>query len=320
MQSELNTNLYGEFFIAELIANQTDTRKAIVAQVGSKAIGLMSLTTEVDYDILAKNYKLETYDNLCKTEFMDAIIMRRNQIAEQRQVKLKKEAEDLARRKMEEELKCNITANRISLQQFCMLHREDIIKRVTSIIEMTDGRKPILSKEKMIEVIEGWLSQFEITQPSDFFLKHPTDNINLFGHDIEKSELFLETLSHFGLHPEYIDKKGQWKNHRKEQEEKLKKSRKKDQMTSNRNARRKKNRRDTKQVDYTPPSHYDGKPLLEAFKNYVDMGAEIRTNIRVKMEEEHKKIHLLFCNENGEKDDNKTQNILSIANKLSIDL
>ena len=47
-QSELNTGIYGEFFIAEQIANQTDQKKAIVAQVGLKAIGLMSLTSDME--------------------------------------------------------------------------------------------------------------------------------------------------------------------------------------------------------------------------------------------------------------------------------
>ncbi len=54
-QSEVLTSQFGEFFIADLIATQNLTRrmtkdsssegKAIVGQVGSKAIGLMSVST-----------------------------------------------------------------------------------------------------------------------------------------------------------------------------------------------------------------------------------------------------------------------------------
>lgn len=61
-QSEVLTSQFGEFFIADLIAMQNLTRrmtkdsnsegKAIVGQVGSKAIGLMSVSTEIDYKLL----------------------------------------------------------------------------------------------------------------------------------------------------------------------------------------------------------------------------------------------------------------------------
>jgi hypothetical protein len=90
-QSELNTNYYGEFFIAELIANQTSQKKAIVAQVGKKAIGLMSLTSDIDYNILAKNFELETFDNLFTYEFMDAIKFRRQELEIEAQIKTERE-------------------------------------------------------------------------------------------------------------------------------------------------------------------------------------------------------------------------------------
>lgn len=74
LQSELLTAQFGEFFIADLIATQNQTRnitkqfasdgKALVAQVGTKAVGLLSLSTEIDYQLLAKNYQLDTYEFL----------------------------------------------------------------------------------------------------------------------------------------------------------------------------------------------------------------------------------------------------------------
>lgn len=65
------TSQFGEFFIADLIATQNLTRrntkgsnsegKAIVGQVGDKAIGLMSISTEIDYNLLNQYFDLETY-------------------------------------------------------------------------------------------------------------------------------------------------------------------------------------------------------------------------------------------------------------------
>ena len=47
-QSETITEAYGEYFIAELIAAQSENNKALVAQVKDKAVGLMGLTKNVD--------------------------------------------------------------------------------------------------------------------------------------------------------------------------------------------------------------------------------------------------------------------------------
>ena len=43
------TEQFGEFFIAELIAAQNHEHKALVAQVEQEAIGLMSLSIDIDY-------------------------------------------------------------------------------------------------------------------------------------------------------------------------------------------------------------------------------------------------------------------------------
>ena len=82
-QSDVLTSQFGEFFIAGLIATQNLTRrvtrgsisegKAIVGQVGEKAIGLMSISTEIDYKLLNQYFELSTYDNLLKAELTSAI-------------------------------------------------------------------------------------------------------------------------------------------------------------------------------------------------------------------------------------------------------
>jgi hypothetical protein len=82
-QSDVLTSQFGEFFIADLIATQNLTRrmtkgstsegKAIVGQVGEKAIGLMSISTEIDYKLLNQYFELSTYDNLIKSDLMSAI-------------------------------------------------------------------------------------------------------------------------------------------------------------------------------------------------------------------------------------------------------
>lgn len=90
-QSEMKTEVNGEYFIAEMIAGQNENNKALVAQVKDKAVGLMAITKEADVYMLHQCFKLDAYDNLLKPEFMDAVRKRREVI---RQEKLKVEEEN----------------------------------------------------------------------------------------------------------------------------------------------------------------------------------------------------------------------------------
>lgn len=76
-QSDTVTQTYGEYFIAELIASQNDTNKALVAQVKDKAIGLMGITSDIDSKLLHECFDLQPFDNLMKPEFMNALNKRK---------------------------------------------------------------------------------------------------------------------------------------------------------------------------------------------------------------------------------------------------
>mmetsp|Transcript_30453 Transcript_30453/g.49252 ORF Transcript_30453/g.49252 Transcript_30453/m.49252 type:complete len:1212 (+) Transcript_30453:94-3729(+) len=63
-QSELLTERYGEFFLAQLIENQDANNRALVAEVNGRAVGLLALSTEVDIQMLQKNFELEAFGSL----------------------------------------------------------------------------------------------------------------------------------------------------------------------------------------------------------------------------------------------------------------
>lgn len=54
--------------------------KALVAEVGQKAVGIMSLSSDIDFSILAKNYELDIFDNLIKKDVMSAIRDRQQEL------------------------------------------------------------------------------------------------------------------------------------------------------------------------------------------------------------------------------------------------
>jgi len=104
------TEAYGEYFLAELIAAQSDTNKALVAQVKDKAVGLMGLTSEVDTKLLHECFELDCYDNLLKPEFMDAIRKRREYLIWEEQVEAEEKRIAFLKQMKQETMRCNAIA------------------------------------------------------------------------------------------------------------------------------------------------------------------------------------------------------------------
>ncbi len=59
----------------------------MVAEVGQKAVGIMSLSSDIDFSILAKNYELDIFDNLLKKDVMQAIRDRQQELIDQKNYK-----------------------------------------------------------------------------------------------------------------------------------------------------------------------------------------------------------------------------------------
>ncbi|TPX75085.1 hypothetical protein CcCBS67573_g03643 [Chytriomyces confervae] len=55
-----------DHFLAELLESKNDAVKTLVAEIGGLVAGFMSLTNEVDQDLLAKTFDLDAFDNLIK--------------------------------------------------------------------------------------------------------------------------------------------------------------------------------------------------------------------------------------------------------------
>uniref|UniRef100_A0A0G4H5F0 Uncharacterized protein n=1 Tax=Chromera velia CCMP2878 TaxID=1169474 RepID=A0A0G4H5F0_9ALVE len=69
-QSEVVTATYGRYFIAELIAAQTTEDRALVAEVDGRARGLLSVTTDVDLNLLSQCFDNECLDFFVKPAYM----------------------------------------------------------------------------------------------------------------------------------------------------------------------------------------------------------------------------------------------------------
>ena len=131
------TSQFGEFFIADLIATQNLTRrmnkggksegKALVGQVGDKAIGLMSVSTEIDYPLLNQHFDLGTYENLIKSDLLEAISNRYEEIKHLEKLAEIRENKRIKKLLHEERIKSFKAGQRILLQNYC-IEKEAIFK------------------------------------------------------------------------------------------------------------------------------------------------------------------------------------------------
>lgn len=203
-QSETVTEAYGEYFLAELIAAQNQDNKALVAQVKDKAVGLMGLTNEVDTSLLHQCFELDQYDNLLKPDFMDAIRKRREYLVWKAEVEAEQKRIDFLKQMKQETLRCNKIAQRIVLQEYLMERQEDILKEIE---DWTGDEEKIkgLTTEIVNSMIDGWLAEFHLVQPSKFFKDHPTNDSELVCSIQNEKEFMLSTLQFFGLPVGYMD-------------------------------------------------------------------------------------------------------------------
>ena len=66
-QSEVLSSNYGDFFLAEMIAAQDSSNKALVSlNKDDRACGLIAISDDVELNMLQTCFHLESYDYLCK--------------------------------------------------------------------------------------------------------------------------------------------------------------------------------------------------------------------------------------------------------------
>lgn len=63
----------GEYFLAELIESQDSSHQTVVAEVEGRAVGFMSISSEVDVEFLNECYQLEPFHGLKQPQDTDEV-------------------------------------------------------------------------------------------------------------------------------------------------------------------------------------------------------------------------------------------------------
>ncbi|KAM3135741.1 hypothetical protein pb186bvf_012138 [Paramecium bursaria] len=324
-QSDVHTLDFGEYFIADMIATQNQTRrqarnyksdgKAIVGQVRDKAVGMMSVSSEIDYRLLGQCFELDAYDNLYKPEYMEAIRNRLEQLRLEEQINQQIIRFKKIQQLRQEAMKCHIIGQRLYLQQYCFDKDQEIKLQIDSYLTNEEQAKT-LNKEVVTNLINGWLNEYKVFCPSQLFLEFPNEFNDLECITIKPLQILLEALEYFGLPKNYMSGEGHWKDwaKRKEEEQKalqLKRPRRQQKKTN------KKSKKEDKEEDiFKPPSYFDLSPFLQAFTKFTSVSAETRSTFRKQVEERIKVVIMEFCSENGEMDPSRHIDLVDFSEIL----
>ena len=294
------TNQFEDFFIAKLIANQDDDNKVLVGQVNDKAIGMLSISTDINVNFLIKNFELETYDNLLKPDFMEAVNYKRQLISQEK------------KKKMELERKKKIS-QRIFLQKY-ISSMEEIITNIDEI-EKNYQQKDQLNEKMAKDLIDGILKNYKIIYPE---LEQFDGKIKITKGECllsTKFEFFLETLELFGLPKGYMEKKGHWLDWLEKEAKKREQKEQFRKKLGNAAKHRKREKKENEEPE--APSHFDFSPLGKAMRLLKDANISIRCWLRKVVKENKNLIASFFVDENGEPSDKKCFDIMLLPKKLS---
>ena len=308
------TNQFEDFFIAKLIANQDEDNKVLVGQVNDKAIGMLSISTDINVNFLIKNFELETYDNLLKQDYMEAVNYKRQLIAEEKNKIIESENKRIQHEYEQEITKCEKISQRILLQKY-------IIGKAEVILAIDDIEKTVQSKEDLNEtmakdLINGILKDYKIIYPE---LEKFEGKIKITkGECLLSSEFdfFIETLEFFGLPHGYMERKGHWLDwlekeaKKREQKEQFRKK-----LGPTAKVHRKKDRKDNEEP--IKPSYFDFSPLGKAMRLLKDANITVRSWLRRVVKENKNLIASFFVDENGEPSDKKCFDIMLLPKKLT---
>ncbi len=309
------TNQFEDFFIAKLIANQDDDNKVLVGQVNDKAIGMLSISTDINVNFLMKNFELETYDNLLKPDFMEAVNYKRQLITQEKSKKIELERKNLEKEYEQEITKCEKISQRILLQKYISQPKMDEIITNIDEIEKNYQKKENLNKEMAENIITNILNEYNIIYPE---LEKFDGKIKITQGECllsTKFEFFLETLELFGLPKGYMDGKGHWLDWLEKEAKKREQKEQFRKKLGNATKHKKKEKKDNEEPK--PPDHFDFSPLGKAMRLLRDANITIRCWLRKIVKENKSLIASFFVDENGEPSDKKCFDIMLLPQKLS---
>ncbi len=95
----------------------------------------------------------------------------------------------------------------MNLQEYCKANAEEILAEIEKFMNNDEEAKTVHRPEAE-EMFDRWFENFALSQPSEYFLDHPTNDSGLQSSILSVQEFMLTTLEIFGLPKGYVAGKG----------------------------------------------------------------------------------------------------------------
>lgn len=176
-------------------------------------------------------------------------------------------------------------------------------------------------------MINNWLAEFKITQPSDFFKQNPTNDAELVCSILKEKEFLMNTLEFFGLPRGYMEGAGHHPNWGKENSNdkaakaklraKARNQKKTNKGTANKIKALKEARGIGTVVDEdVKPTHFDITVFHKCFKKFTQCNGEIRSQMRKQLLKDIDKTMSVFLDEFNEQSFKKCVDVFELAGRL----
>lgn len=201
-----------------------------------------------------------------------------------------------------------------------MARSEDILREIDEWVSDEEKIKT-LTKETVVQMFDTWLNEFQVVQPSQFFVDHPTNDTDLTCSIQTELEFMLTTLEFFGLPKGYMDGKGHFPMWGKEKkDDKAAAARKRaaaKAKTQNKKAmeRLKQKKKGTMQED-VKPTHFDITIFLKCFKQFIACNGDLRSNLRKALLKDINNTMKVFLDQHKEQSFKKCVDVQELAKLL----
>lgn len=257
---------------------------------------------------------------------MDAIRKRREYLIWQEQVEAEEKRINFLKQMKQETMRCNIIAQRITLQEYLLERETQILKEIEDWVNDEEKVKT-LDRATVDGMLAEWLSEFQLVQPSQFFKDHPTNDAELVCSIQTEKEFLLSTLEFFGLPKNYMEGAGHfpmWGKGKKE--DKLAAVRKRAAAKSMKGGKKpnaavlklkkekglgKKNEEDVK------PTHFDITVFQKSFKRFVACNGELRSQMRKILLKDINRTMKVFLDDFQEQSFKKCVDVYELARRLA---
>jgi len=186
-----------------------------------------------------------------------------------------------------------------------------------------------MKKVEMETMIEKWMADFQLEQPSQFFRDHPTNDAELVCSILTPKDFLIKTLNFFGLPNKYMDGEGHfadWAKKRLEEKKRGPKTKKKEKKQSKRMqqliAQQKLKKGEKKDDSDVKPTHFDVTVFLRCYQRFIMCDGEVRSAARKLLLRDLNQTAKVFVDEHHDQSYKKCVDVHELAlllNKAGFD-